>query len=55
MAILKEQMSELSLLSELADPHPIIRKIRQLIPAYTGHPGADKTAPAKMINSKLGS
>ncbi|HAH30988.1 MAG TPA: hypothetical protein DCL44_01600 [Elusimicrobia bacterium] len=42
MAILKEQMSELSLLSELPDPAPIIRKIRQLIPAYTGNPCAAK-------------
>ncbi|MCX5784295.1 MAG: nucleoside-diphosphate sugar epimerase/dehydratase [Elusimicrobia bacterium] len=42
MAVLKEQMSELSLLSELPDPAPIINKIRQLVPAYTGNPSAIK-------------
>jgi len=52
MAILKEQMSELSLLAELPDPQPIINKIRQLVTTYTGNPGAKnrvKTAkePAK--------
>ncbi|MBU2574727.1 MAG: polysaccharide biosynthesis protein [Elusimicrobia bacterium] len=52
MAILKEQMSELSFLSELPDPAPIIDKIRQLVPAYTGQPKAGKKAIDKIISGK---
>lgn len=52
MAILKEQMNELSFLSELPDPGPIIHKIQQLVPAYTGHPMAGKTASDKMSSGK---
>ena len=38
IAILKEQMSGLRLLSELPEPGPILDGIRKLIPAYTGDP-----------------
>ena len=50
MAILKEQMSELTLLSELPDPKPIIDKIRQLIPAYTGDPPVNKPTGDKITS-----
>ena len=38
IAILKDQMSGLRLLSELPEPGPILKGIRKLIPAYTGDP-----------------
>lgn len=38
MELLKEQMSELRLLTELPDPAPVVDKIRRLIPSYTGKP-----------------
>ena len=47
MAILKEQMSNLSLLAELADPAPTVGAIRQLIPTYTGDPLGQGQAGAK--------
>ncbi|HBA59370.1 MAG TPA: hypothetical protein DCZ92_00830 [Elusimicrobia bacterium] len=44
MALLKEQMSNLSLLAELPDPGPIIDGIRKLIPTYTGDPYGSRAA-----------
>jgi FlaA1/EpsC-like NDP-sugar epimerase len=35
---LKEQLSGLRLLCELADPAPLLNDIRKLVPGYTGRP-----------------
>jgi len=40
MEVLKEQMSGLRLLCELADPAPLLNDIRKLVPGYTGRPEA---------------
>ena len=47
IAILKEQMRELRLLSKLPDPNPLISKIRQLVPTYTGNPKTTSAASDK--------
>ncbi|MDD2773313.1 MAG: polysaccharide biosynthesis protein, partial [Elusimicrobiales bacterium] len=36
MSLLKEQLSELKRLSELPEKDPILRKIKELVPNYTG-------------------
>jgi len=50
MEILKEQMSELRLLTELPDPAPIIEKIRELIPTYTGQAEGIKGRTARELD-----
>ncbi|HOI42454.1 MAG TPA: nucleoside-diphosphate sugar epimerase/dehydratase [Elusimicrobiales bacterium] len=44
-SLTKEQVMELSSLCELPEPEPLMRRIRELIPAYSGTAGDRKSVP----------